>query len=185
MNLMEKSKKENTLLIPEIRKYWADDDSNQQIISYLEKNSLKVYLLDDVEIIEKPIEPTLEGIQEEYRNYDYSEEELNEELDEAVKTYKEEFEKYDSAEENGFVNGIVFHPESYRHKEVFVKIVTASKKETDVRSIPLSNRKMDDCEPDEQIIKINEREIRKKQIENNRQFEEVVVMIRETEYIET
>jgi ParB family chromosome partitioning protein len=185
VNLIKKSKKENTLLIPEIRKYWADDESNQLIISQLEKNGLKVYLLDDVEIIEKPIEPTLEGVQEEYRNYDYSEEELNEELEEAVNTYKEEFEKYDSAEENGFVNGIVFHPESYRHKEVFVKIVTASENETDVRSIPLSNRKMDDCAPDEQIIKINEREIRKKQIENNRQFEEVVEMIRETKYIET
>jgi len=44
---------------------------------------------------------------------------------------------------------------------------------------------MDDCTPDEQIIKINEREIRKKQIENNKQFEEVVEMIRETKYIET
>ncbi len=48
---------------------------------------------------------------------------------------------------------------------------------------PLANRKMADCTPEEQIIKINEREIRKKQIENNKQFEEVVQMIRETEYI--
>ena len=185
LNLIEKSKKENTLLIPEIRKYWADDERNQLIISQLEKNGLKVYLLDDVEIIENPIKPTLEGIKEEYRNYDYSEEELKEEYDEAFESYTKELEKYNSAKENGFVNSIVFHPESYRHKEVFVKIVTASKNERDVRSIPLSNRKMDDCAPDEQIIKINEREIRKKQIENNRQFEEVVEMIRETNYIET
>jgi len=42
---------------------------------------------------------------------------------------------------------------------------------------------MADCTPEEQIVKINEREIRKKQIENNKQFEEVVQMIRETEYI--
>ena len=34
-------------------------------------------------------------------------------------------------------------------------------------------------------MKINEREIRKKQIENNKQFEEVVNMIRETDYINT
>lgn len=39
--------------------------------------------------------------------------------------------------------------------------------------------------PEEQIIKINEREIRKKQIENNKQFEEVVEMIRDTKYIDT
>jgi len=43
---------------------------------------------------------------------------------------------------------------------------------------------MADCTPEEQIIKINEREIRKQQIENNKQFEEVVNMIRETDYID-
>lgn len=185
VNLIEKSKKENTLLIPEIRKYWAADENNQLAISQLEKNGLKVYLLDDVEIIENPIEPTLKSIKEEYRNYDYSEDKLKEEFEEAIQTYKEASENYNSAKDNGFVNGIVFHPESYKHKEVFVKIVTASKNEPDARSIPLSKRKMEDCVPDEQIIKINEREIRKKQIENNRQFEEVVGMIRETKYIET
>lgn len=185
LNLIEESKKNNILLIPEIRKYWADEDSNQLIISQLEKKGLKVYLLDDVEIIEKPIEPTLELIKEEYRNYDYTEEELKEELNEAVDTYKEEFEKYDSAEENGFVKGIVFHPKSYLHKEVFVKVIEKSKNSSVTHSAPLTDRKMADCTPEEQIVKVNEREIRKKQIENNRQFEEVVSMIRETKYIDT
>jgi ParB family chromosome partitioning protein len=122
LNLIEKSKKDKILLIPEIQKYWAEEESNQLVISQLEKNKMKVYLLDDVEIIEKPIEPTLEAIKEEYCNYEYTQDELKEELDEAIETYKEEFEKYDSAEENGFVKGIIFHPESYLHKEVFVKI---------------------------------------------------------------
>ncbi len=185
LNLIEKSKKENVLLIPEIRKYWADDERNQLVISQLEKNGLKVYLLDDVEIIEKPIQPTLEAVKEEYQNYDYNEDELKEEFDEATKTYNEELEKYNSATANGFRNGIVFHPESYIHKEVYLKVLEKSEDESEVCSVPLSNRKMDDCTPDEQIIKINEREIRKKQIENNRLFEEVVGMIRETKYIET
>lgn len=185
LNLIEKSKKENILLIPEIQKYWADDENNQLIISQLEKNGLKVYLLDDVEIIEKPIEPTLEAIKVEYRHYDYTDDELTEELKQSIETYTLELGKYNSAEENGFVNGIVFHPESYRHKEVFIKIVEESENVREVHSVPLSNRKMDDCTPDEQIIKINERETRKKQIENNKQFEEVVEMIRETKYIET
>jgi ParB family chromosome partitioning protein len=44
---------------------------------------------------------------------------------------------------------------------------------------------MADCSPEEQIVKIKEREIRKVQIENNKQFEEVVQMIRETKYIDT
>jgi len=185
LNLIEKSKKERILLIPEIQKYWAEEESNQLVISQLEKNKMKVYLLDDVEIIENPIEPTLEVIKEEYRNYDYTQDELKEELDEAIETYKEEFEKYDSAEENGFVKGIIFHPESYLHKEVFVKINEESDNDSEVRSVPLANRKMADCLPDEQIEKIKEREIRKKQIENNKQFEQVIEMIRETKYIDT
>ena len=185
LNLIEKSKKENILLIPEIRQYWADDENNQLIISQLEKNGLKVYLLDDVEIIENPIEPTIEGIKIEYQHYEYSEDELKAELDEAMQNHNEALEEYNSAKENGFVNGILFHPETYRNKEVFVKIIEKSKEKSTGYSAPLANRKMADCTPEEQIVKINEREIRKKQIENNKQFEDVVQMIRETKYIDT
>ena len=53
----------------------------------------------------------------------------------------------------------------------------------DVRSAPLEQRKMSECTPEEQIIKINTREARKKQIENNRQFKEVAEMVRMTDYI--
>ncbi|KKM69452.1 hypothetical protein LCGC14_1450650, partial [marine sediment metagenome] len=185
LNLIEKSTKENIFLIPEIRQYWADDENNQLIISQLEKKGLKVYLLDDVEIIEHPIEPTIQDIKIEYQHYDYSEEQLKAELEEAKQDYDEEFVKYNSAKENGFVNGILFHPETYRNKEVFIKIVEKTKDESTDYSAPLANRKMADCTPEEQIIKINEREIRKNQIENNNQFEEVVQMIRETKYINT
>jgi ParB family chromosome partitioning protein len=185
LNLIEKSKKENILLIPEIRQYWADDENNKLIISQLVKNGLKVYLLDDVEIIENPIEPTIEAIQKEYQHYDYSEDELKAELDEAMQNYKEALEKFSSAKEEGFKNGIVFHPDSFQHKEIFVKIVEKSKNDSTEYSAPLANRKMADCTPEEQIVKINEREIRKKQIENNKQFEEVVQMIRETKYVDT
>ena len=184
-NLIEKSKKENIFFIPEIRQYWADDENNRLIISQLEKNGLKVYLLNDVEILENPIEPTIEAIQKEYQHYNYSEDELNAELDEAMQNHNEALEEYNSAKENGFVNGILFHPETYRNKEVFIKIVEKLKDESTDYSAPLANRKMADCTPEEQIVKINEREIRKKQIENNRQFEEVVQMIRETKYIDT
>jgi len=184
LNLIEKSKKENILLIPEIRKYWAEDDNNQLIISQLEKNGLKVYLLDDVEIIEESIEPTIEAIKTEYQHYDYSEDELKSELEEAIQNYNEELETYNSAMENGFVDGIMFHPKTYLQKVVFVKIVENSKTENSTYSEPMANRKMADCTPEEQIIKINEREIRKKHIENNKQFEDMVQMIRQTDYIE-
>ncbi len=183
LNLIEKSKKENILLIPEIRQYWADDENNQLIISQLENNGLKVYLLDEVEIIEEPTKPTIEAIKIEYQHYDYSEDELKAELEEAIQNFKEELESFNTAKDNGFVNGIVFHPDTYEHKIVFVKIIEKLKDKSSEYSAPLANRKMADCTPEEQIVKINEREIRKKQIENNKQFEEVVQMIRETEYI--
>lgn len=48
----------------------------------------------------------------------------------------------------------------------------------------LEKRKMAECTPKEQIIKINTWELRKKQIGNNNQFKEVVDMIRETDYID-
>jgi len=184
LNLIEKSKKENVLLIPEIRKYWANDESNQLIISQLEKNGLKVYLLDDVEIIEKPIEPKIEAIQREYQHYDYSEDELKAELEEAIENYNEELETYNSAKENGFVDGVMFHPKTYLNKVIFVKIKEDSKTENSTYSEPIANRKMADCTPEEQIVKINEREIRKRHIEHNKQFEDMVQMIRQTDYIE-
>ena len=184
LNLIEKSKTENVLLIPEIRKYWADDDNNQLIISQLEQNGLKVYLLDDVEIIEEPIEPTIEAIKTEYQHYDYSEEELKTELEEAIENYKEELETYNSAKENGFVDGVMFHPKTYLNKVIFVKIKEDSKTENSTYSEPIANRKMADCTPEEQIVKINEREIRKRHIEHNKQFEDMVQMIRQTDYIE-
>lgn len=183
LNLIEKSKKDNVLLIPEIRKCWMDDDNNQLIISQLENNGLKVYLIDDVELIEEPIKPTMETIKVEYQHYDYSEDELKAELEEAIQNYKQELETYNSAKENGFVNGIVFHPKTYLHKDVYVKIIENSKSESTSYSEPMANRKMAECTPEEQIIKINERETRKRHIENNKQFEDMVQMIRETDYI--
>ncbi|SFW33431.1 chromosome partitioning protein, ParB family [Sinomicrobium oceani] len=185
LNLIEKSKKENILLIPEIRRYWADDESNQLTISQLEKNGLKVYLLNDVEIIENPIEPTIDDIKTEYQHYELSDDELKRKLREAVQDYEEELEIYFSAQENGFVSGIVFHPETYQNKEVYVKVIEKPKNKSNDYSAPLTDRKMADCTPEEQIVKINKREIRKKQIDNNKQFEEVVQMIRETKYINT
>ncbi|MBV7269587.1 ParB/RepB/Spo0J family partition protein [Winogradskyella luteola] len=184
LNLIEKSKNENVLLIPEIRKYWADDENNQLVISQLEKKGLKVYLLDDIEIIEKPIKPTIEAIKTEYQHYDYSEDELKAELEEANQNYKGELEVYNSAKENGFVNGIMFHPKTYVHKVIFVKLVEVSKIENSTYSEPLANRKMAECSPEEQIVKINERETRKRHIEHNKQFEDMVQMIRQTDYIE-
>ena len=138
LNLIDKSKKDNILLIPEIRQYWANEEKNQLVISQLENNGLKVYLLDDVEIIETPIEPTMDSVKIEYQHYDYSEDELKAELDEAIRQYEEELKTYNSADKNGFVNGIIFHPETYQHKNVFVKVIENSKEDSNEYSTPVS-----------------------------------------------
>ncbi len=184
-NLMERAKTENLLLIPNIRKYWAEHENNQLIISQMEKQGFTVYLLDDVETIEKPVKPTIEAIKEEWAFDDPTKEEIQEEFDAEMDSYNEELVEYDTAEENGFVKGVLFYTESYTHKTLMVKIKVKSDGSSDVGSLPIEKRKMEDCSPDEQIIKINDRENRKKHIENNKQFEEVVKMIRETNYIDS
>jgi len=184
-NLIERVKKENVLLIPDIRTYWADDESNQLIISQMEKQGLTVHLFDDVDIIEQPVQPTTASVKEEYFDEEATEKDIQEELDEALETYNEELQEYNKAQENGFVKGILFYRNSYAHIEVFVKIKEASDSKPDARSLPLEKRKMEDCTPEEQITKINDKEIRKKDIENNKQFEEVVKMVRESNYVDT
>ena len=185
LNLIEKCKTDNILLIPEIRKYWIDDENNQAVISLLESKGLKIHLLDDVEIIEEPLKPTLDSVKNEHKHYNYSEEELKAEFQEAIETYQEALGKFKSAEANDFKEGIVFHPKSYQSKEVFIRIIEASETETSPNSVSYDKKKMADCTPEEQILKINEREMRKKHIENNKQFEEVVQMVREKDYINT
>ncbi|GAB4512548.1 MAG: ParB/RepB/Spo0J family partition protein [Allomuricauda sp.] len=183
LNLIEKCKNENIFLIPEIREYWIEDENNQAVISLLESKGLKVYLLDDVEVIEEPKKPTMESVKHENRFYNSTEEELKAELREALENYKEELERFNTAEANGFIKGILFNPKSYQSREHFIKVI--EKTESINNSVSVDKKKMADCLPEEQIIKIKEREIRKKHIENNKQFEEVVQMIRETEYINT
>lgn len=183
MNLIAKSKKENLLLIPEIRRYWADSDGNQAVIAKLEKSGFKVYLLDDLDLLTNPVKPTLESIKEDYKHYDYTEDQFKSALEEALEDFQEAFQAFQFAPEHGYVQGIAFHPETYLQREVLVKIEETTKKEQSDDAEPLANRKMADCTPEEQIIKMNEREVRKSHIEANKQFEDVVRMVRETDFI--
>jgi len=183
LNLIKRAKTEQLLLVPKISHYWKDEEHNQLVMAQMEKQGLTVHLTDELEIIEEPIEPTLDIIKEEYRHYDYSKDELQEELDEAMKVYMEEKERYETASDHGFEKGILLHTDTYQIKEIFVKIKESSNKEEGDHYAPLEQRKMSECTPEEQIIKINSREDRKKQIENNRQFKEVAEMVRGTDYI--
>src|SRR5690606_4331689 len=131
-----------------------------------------------------PIEPTLQAMQKMYRHHQYSETELRTELDEALEDYKLERERYDTAKDQGYKKGILLLTDTYKIEEILVKVRKAIEENVGASSQPLEKRKMAECTPEEQIIKINTREVRKQEIENSKLFEELVQKIRETDYID-
>jgi len=182
MRLLKKVKKEKLKLVPNISKYWVDEERNQWVMAQMEKVGLEVHLTNELDILKEPVAPTMESIKEEHRHYEYTEEELTEFLNEALESFTEEKEAWDNALDHGFEKGILLETDTYLTQTIFVKV----REETDGGSSgvkSLEKRKMSECTPEEQIIKINAREMRKKQIENNNQFKEVVDMVRETDYI--
>ncbi|MFC4218995.1 ParB/RepB/Spo0J family partition protein [Flagellimonas marina] len=183
MQLLKRVKKEGLRLVPNINKYWVDEERNQWVIAQMEKQGLQVNLTNEMEILKEPIKPTLDTIREEYSHYEYTEEELGEFLSEALESFAEEKEAWNNALDHGFEKGILLETDTYLTETVFVK----QREEIEMggsAAKSLDKRKMAECTPEEQVIKINTRELRKKQIENNNQFKEVVDMIRETDYID-
>ncbi|WP_318345943.1 ParB/RepB/Spo0J family partition protein [Flagellimonas baculiformis] len=183
MQLLKRVKKEGLKLVPNISKYWMEEERNQWVMAQMEKVGLEVHLTNELDILKQPIEPTLESIKEEQRHYEYTEEELAEFLNEALESFTGEKEAWDNALDHGFEKGILLETDTYLTQPVFIK-VREQVNDGSSSAKPLEKRKMSECTPEEQIIKINAREMRKKQIENNNQFKEVVDMIRETEYID-
>lgn len=183
LNLIKRAKAEQLLIAPKISRYRIDEEHNQLVMTQMEKNGLIVHLSDALEIIEEPIEPTLETIKEEFHYYNYSDEKLQKELDKALEAYMEEKERYNTALDHGFEKGILLHTDTYKSEEAFIKVKRNPESSGEVRAASLEQRKMSECTPKEQIIKISSREERKKQIENNRQFKEVAEMVRGTDYI--
>ncbi|WP_149304182.1 ParB/RepB/Spo0J family partition protein [Pareuzebyella sediminis] len=182
MQLLKRVKKEGLKLVPNISKYWVDEERNQWVMAQMEKEGLEVHLTNELDILKQPIEPTLENIKEEHRHYEYTEEELAEFLSEALESFTEKKEAWDNAIDHGFEKGILLETDTYLTQAIFVRV----REETNQGSSgakSLEKRKMSECTPGEQIIKINAREMRKKQIENNNQFKEVVDMVRDTDYI--
>ncbi len=183
MKLLKRVKKEELKLVPNISKYWADEERNQWVMAQMEKEGLEVHLTNELDILKEPIEPTMESIKEEHRHYEYTEEELAEFLTEALESFTEEKQEWENAMDHGFEKGVLLDTGTYLTQTIHVKV-----REEDAGGSPgaksLEKRKMSECTPEEQIIKINVRELRKKEIEDNNQFKDVVEMIRETDYID-
>ncbi|WP_108424607.1 ParB/RepB/Spo0J family partition protein [Flagellimonas amoyensis] len=182
IQLLKRVKKEGLKLVPNINTYNIDVERNQWILAQMEKQGLSSPLIEELDILKKPIKPTLEAIREKYSHCDHTEEVLGKFLTEAMESYAEEMEAWDNAMDHGFEKGVFLHTGTYLTQTIFVKF----REEADSggsAAKSLEKRKMAECTPEEQIIKINMRELRKKHIENNKMFKEVVDAIRETDYI--
>ena len=181
LELIEKSKKDGTILIPKMQSYNLENSENILVRSILHENGFKLHLPDDVDIMTKPQKPTKESVWKENHYRDYSPEEMKDELKSEMEEYKEFLEEYKNALENDYVKGILFDTKTYLHENIFMKFYSAATKS--VGKVPLGKKKMDDCTPSEKIDKMNARELRKKHIEANKQFEEVIAAIKESDYI--
>lgn len=179
-----KAKEEKKLLVADFRKYYLDSERNQLIFSLMNENGLIPYHADDIESIEKPVKPTMESVKEQM--YDESTvEEIKAELEEDINIYNNELKEYEDGPDNGFAIGLLLDTSTYKTKEVLMKIAIKNASSSIGQDSSLAKKKMDDCTPKEKIEKINSREIRKKEIEDNKQFEEVMHKVRETDYIDT
>lgn len=183
--LIKKVKVDRTLLIAGFRKWSMDRDVNQLVISLLKENGLVPYLLDDIDYVERPVEPTKELIKKANKWTEYSDEELQEELEESMEGYRENLKEFEEAPENGFSQGLILDPSSYRIKEVLLKLEQKSHNDTEERNIPLEKKKMDQCTPKEKIEKILAREDRKQHLEANKEFVEIMEAVGRTDYINT
>ncbi|WP_075344100.1 ParB/RepB/Spo0J family partition protein [Tenacibaculum agarivorans] len=185
-NLIDYVKEENILLIPDVRSWYLDQPKNQNVLSLMKTKGLKIYLLDSIEYLKKPVKPTKKAIKEDWEDYDYSKEELQEEYDAQIKDYNEEKEVYEQAPSNGYVSGLLLNTNTYKFNPILVRLEQDEEEQEETSSdyvIPRSEKKMADQTPAEQIETIQEKEIRKKQLQHDKQFAEVVNKIQDTDYI--
>ncbi len=188
LKLIEEAKKTGELIIPNIYSWDLNDSKSQEIIKIMESHNFKVFCGYQVTSIEKPEKPTLEEIiRDNFHEYNEEEdaEEANQDFVDAMADFEREFEEWEEGKENGYVKGKLFNTTNYTTTDVWVKLPEEGEKDGIHSSdTPVSQKKMDECTPDEKIIKIKNKEKRKKEIEGGREFEEIVTAIRESGYLD-
>ena len=184
--ILNQAKSDGTMIIPEIWDHNIHEDENQLVITYMEENGFTVYLPDDVDIMHTPKEPTLEQLKKQYPWKNLMEKEWKEMLADKVKGYKDELKVYNQAPKDGYLKAVLLDTTNYFQKHILVKLEEEDENDQEtVSSIPVSEKTMAQCTPKEQIVKIQNRETRKKELESNKLFEEVAKTICETDYINT
>tara|TARA_R110000744_G_scaffold181413_1_gene300556 strand:+ start:687 stop:2399 length:1713 start_codon:yes stop_codon:yes gene_type:complete len=182
---IDQAKKEDKLLVADFYRYQKESEGNQLIFSILKENGLIPFHMDDVYEMENPIKPTIAEIRKENEWRELSEKQLQEEFKGDMEQYDEELQEFKEAPSKGYKIGLKLNTRTYKTKEVLMIMVGKNTSEDKDKVIPLKKKKMEDCTPTEQVQKINAREDRKKHLEDNKQFEEVIEAIRETDYIDT
>lgn len=177
--------KESKLLVADFYRYQIENEGNQLIFSILKENKLIPFHMDDVYEMAEPIKPTIEEIRKENDWRKLTEEQLEEEFKGDLEHYEEELQEFKEAPSKGYKIGFKLDTRTYKTKEVLMIMVGKNTLDDKDNIIPLEKKKMDDCTPTEQVQKIITREDRKKHLEDNKQFEEVIKAVRETEYINT
>jgi len=181
---IDQAKEEDKLLVADFYRYQKESEGNQLIFSILKENGLIPFHMDDVYEIENPIKPTIAKIRKENEWRELSEKQLQEEFKGDMEQYDEELQEFKEAPSKGYKIGLKLNTRTYKTKEVLMIMVGKNTSEDKDKVIPLKKKKMEDCTPTEQVQKINAREDRKKHLEDNKQFEEVIEAIRETDYID-
>lgn len=183
--IIEECKKENILLIPDVYSWGVEEKETQEIFKLFSKHNFKKYCSYQVDVLQNPGEkPSLEKvIERDFFNYNEEEdkEEAQEYLKATIESYEEELKEFEEAKSKGFSKAYLLNTKTYVIEEILVKIPTGKE---EAKQTPVSQKKMDDCSPDEKITKIKARETRKKQIEGGKEFEEIVTAVSEGKYLD-
>lgn len=182
---IERAQKEKKLLVADFGRYNLDSERNQLIFSIMRENGLIPYHRDDISTMVEPIKPTMEEIKEENEWRELTDEQLRNELEGELEGYNEELQEFKEAAANGYKIGLILDTRTYQTKEILMKIFEKSTSGNAKKPASLEKKKMAECTPKEKVLKINLREDRKKHLEDNKQFKEVIEKVRESDYIDT
>ena len=180
LKTIEDCKKEGILLIGDFYKNRNDEERNVLFQSLLEEHKFEVIFKDDLHFLKEPVKPTLEAVKKQYQYYNWNEEDYKGQLEDQLKAFKQESEKYASAKENGYQKSYFVNTSSYHVHEVLAK--RKEKTEAGPEKVQLSDKKMSECTPKEKIQKIKLKAIRKEEIESEREFKALSEAIKASDY---
>ena len=197
LNLVEFFKKENVKVVLDISNYSLDNESTVLVTNLLAKHKFSIDTREGVKIINepteptKPIKPTLKSVRED-SNPELGKDEIQAEFDEQMEYYDEELDDYkveleeyndDLAEYKETIKNALkcylFNVNKYSYQTVYYRDneIASSIAQSTV------DKKMNDCNNEEKILKIKNNEARKVQIQTNGLFQQYTELVDKETYI--